>query len=96
MLHRGITVIRLSSGNKLLLCGRPDVCWLVVDAEYNLIGEFQKAHGHAVEIMQPTSLAKLSGNGISVSGVLGMAIIDKLELADVTPYLESRAGKYVP
>jgi hypothetical protein len=96
MLHKGIALVGLDSGNKLLLVGRPQECWVVVTSNFEYIGDFDpKKHGAGKDYLGHTSLAKLSDLGISISGVLGAAIIQKLELAEVTPYLESRAGKYV-
>jgi len=97
MMHRGITILSLTNGNKLLLVGRPDICWLVLDKNGDLLGDFDpKVHGSATQYLGHTSLAKLSSEGVAVSGSLGMAVMEKMALADVTPYLESRAGKKVP
>jgi hypothetical protein len=96
MIDRGIGMVKLSNGNKLLLVGRPDTCWLVVDCNFELVGEFNpKTHGAGNEYLGSTSLAKLAADGISVSGVLGLAIMEKMVIADNTVYLESRAGKRV-
>jgi len=96
MIDRGIGMVKLSNGNKLLLVGRPDTCWLVVDYNFELVGEFNpKIHGAGSEYLGTTSLAKLSNDGISVSGVLGLAIMEKMVIADNTVYLKSRAGKRV-
>ena len=96
MLHRGITILSLANENRLLLVGRPDVCWLVIDKNGDLVGDFDpKIHGFAKEYLGYTSIAKLSNEGVAMSGALGMAIMEKMVLADETPYLESRAGKRV-
>lgn len=96
-MHRGITILSLMNGNKLLLVGRPDICWLVIDANGDLLGDFDpKIYGAAKEYLGHTSMAKLSAEGVAISGSLGMAIMEKMALADATPYLESRAGKRVP
>jgi hypothetical protein len=97
MLNRGFAIVKLTSGNKLLLIGRPDITWLVIDQNGELLGDFDpKTHGSGTEYLGDTSLAKLSSQGVSISGALGVAIMEKLDLADKTPYLESRAGKKVP
>lgn len=90
-------MLSLANDKKLLLVGRPDVCWLVIDANGELLGDFDpKIYGAAKEYLGHTSMAKLGAEGVSISGSLGMAIMEKMVLADTIPYLESRSGKRVP